>query len=164
MALRGHDKVVESLRAHLPQVSLFVGPYSVGRWTAAEHLRWRYNIDSDDVLRVHQLTVESADTIQEFDLTAPASSSFKLVIIDLYKSSKEAQLLLYSLVKELHYARVIVIAQQSELRSAFEVVAVRYNFKLLSSAAVTEVLIDRLGFGKDKAKDLAARSRRSTGD
>jgi replication-associated recombination protein RarA len=158
VAIHGHEKIIESLIRYLPPVALFQGPHSVGRWAVAEHIRWRYDVHVDDLLRVHALDMESVAVIQRFVLTSPAKGSFKLVIVELYRSSASAQVALASVLENLRHARVILIGQAFEVESRIRSLAVVYSFRYLSSAEVSAVLIDRMSFSPDKAKELGLRS------
>jgi hypothetical protein len=158
VAVHGHAAILASLERDLPAVSLFLGPFSVGRWTVAEHARWRYGIEGDDVLRVHDLTVDSARTIKEFTLTRPAISRFKLVIVDLHKATAVAQSMLRSsLVMPLN-ARIIVIAQPYEVWEYLKEHAVTYQFRYLAPKDISAVLVERMNFSPDRADDLALRA------
>lgn len=158
MAVQGHSNLLTSLHTYLPSVSAFIGPYSVGRWTVAEHLRWRYNIDPNDVLRVNTLDVEAAGTVQQFILTSPANSEFKLVIVELYKASAEAQAALVPSLENPRNARIIVVTQPHEASQAVLQYAVPYRFRYLSASDVSNVLIDKLAFSKERAEELGSRS------
>jgi hypothetical protein len=158
MAIQGHESIVASLDKNLPQISLFIGPYSVGRWAVAEHVRWKYDIRPDDVLRIHNLDVEAAATIHSFVSTRPARSKFKLVIVELYGAPEAGQSALLSTLVAPHYARIIVIAQHHEVSAAVREYAMVYKFSFLTPEQVAQVLIDRNGFGVDRAKELAKRA------
>jgi hypothetical protein len=158
VAIQGHASIVASLDRNLPQIALFMGPYSVGRWAVAEHVRWKYDIRPDDVLRIHNLDVEAAAAAHQFAASRPARSDFKLIIVDLYGSSSAGQSALVSTLVSPHYARVIIIGQRHEVSPAVAEHAVTYRFHLLQPEEVAKVLVDRNGFSDDRADDLASRA------
>lgn len=158
MAVYGHKKNLLYLDQFLPEVSLFLGPHSVGRWATAEHVRWRHGISNEDTLRVRTLDVAMAAVIRDFTATRPVNSPSKLVIVELYKSSQAAQLALAAFLEDVGYARVIIIAQSSEVHGVLVSRSIVYHFGYLSSEAVAEVLVHRMNFSVDRARTLAARS------
>jgi replication-associated recombination protein RarA len=158
VAVQGHAKLLERLHTHLPPVSLFLGPTSVGRWAVAEHLRWFHSVHVDDVLRVRELTPESAELIKEFSLTSPAASKFKLILVDLHKSNPTVQASILSVLENPKEARIILIGQASEAQNFIRQHAVIYRFSFLRPEEVARILVEKLDFSEERAEDLALRS------
>lgn len=158
MAIRGHTEIVRRLDEHLPRVTLLAGPYSVGRWSVAEHARWRHGISREDVLRVRTLTTETAETIREYTQVAPVESEYSLVIVDLYKSSEAAQVTLSAALDDPGHSKIIIIGQPHEVSSRIASRSTVFYFTLLEDEEVAQVLIDRMGFSADRAAELGARS------
>lgn len=158
MAIYGHASIISSLHTHLPPASLFRGPFSVGKWTVAEHLRWHYGVDESDVLRVHNLDVSAAEAIYEFSLTPPANSEFKLVILDLFNSTRGAQVALTSVLDNPRHARIIVVSTPGQELPGILSRTVPYRFSYLRTEEVAQVLSEKLNFSEDRAQALAERS------
>lgn len=158
MAIHGHHKILDSLHIYLPQVSLFIGPYSVGRWTMAEHLRWFWNIDTDDLLRIHTLDVEAAQTIREFSSTSPTVSDFKLVVVELYRASPAAQISLIDVLENPGKTRFIIIAQENEVIHGVRSRGVPFRFHYLNPEEVAIVLQEKVGFSQERALELGRRA------
>ena len=154
----GHNKIVASLQRFLPRAVLFVGPYSVGRWETAEHIRRNYGLDNDDVLRIHQPTVQDVHAAMDWALTPPAHSIFKLVIIELYKADNGTQTALCNALEFLGNARWIVIAEPGVTLPGILSRTVAYFFRPLQSADVSKILQERYSFGEERANTLAVRS------
>lgn len=160
ISVYGHERNLTSLHRYLPRVSMFVGPYSVGKWTTAEHLRQFYSIEDSDVLRVRQLTPESAQGALEFSLTPPARSTFKLIIVDLYQAERAAQAALSRAADDSRNAKIIIVNSGDFLHATSGLTSrsVTYLFNALSSENLSKVLQQRYQFGEDRANDLASRA------
>lgn len=159
MAVQGHSHHLERLHKELPPASLFVGPFSVGKWTVAEHLRWFYQIDPVDVLRVNELTTDAAEAVYEFTLTAPTASAFKLVIADLYKSTPLAQTALAFSLLNPRNARIIVVSTPADVIDAVRSLCIPFQFTYLSDEQLSNVLVQKMNFSPERAKSLAPAGR-----
>lgn len=154
MQVVGHGGLLSRLMGVLPSVSLFVGPSSVGKWTAAEYLRGVHEVSSADVLRVRRLTAEDARAIVRFASKA-AHGTIRLVIVRLDGASPATlSALLKSLEEAPSSTRFILTA--TELPPATIVSrATVFRFPLLSDEQVEDVLLLRK-FKPTEAKRYAA--------
>jgi hypothetical protein len=147
--LLGHDEHYAALKRHLGPVTILVGPRSVGKWTAAEHLRRFHQIGDSDLLRVNRLTADTARTVVRFASTAPHGES-KLAIISLTQASAAA---MATLLKTLEDATPTFRAILTSEREPIKTLASRgtiYRFKTLSDEHLIEILSERFGMkGKD---------------
>lgn len=149
---------VETWEQYVPQVSLFIGPRSVGKWTAAEEIRIIHGISNVDTLRVRKLDREAAGLIEAFIGSAASDSPFKLVIVQLGQGYKKFQdALLKSLESETSQTKVIFISDR-EVSPTLASRAVRATFRFLSEESVYKVLTSNGKMSKKVAKEAAARS------
>lgn len=141
----------------LRPVSLFWGPKSVGKRTAAEWLRWSLDIQEGDTARVSRLQVEDAGDLTRFLRTAPFGS-VRLAIVSLDGATVAASNHLLNALESLPpTSRVILISsvpQTGPLASR----AVHFPFHLLSTEAVEQVLVKKKGFSETQAKVWASTS------
>lgn len=151
------QEVVEKLSS-LPKVSLFEGPYSVGKWTTAEVLRRTNKISDADVLRVNKLRVGEAVSISRFSSMAPTSSDQRLVIVSLDGATVPA---LNHLLKTLEDApdtsRFVMVASRPVLETVRSRATV-FPFHALSTESVAEILETKKKFSPTQARIWAERS------
>lgn len=86
----GHDAVLRQLETSLPPVSVFYGPRSVGKTTAAEHLRDFYEVLPADYRYYDHLDMESARSIAYASTVAPRGR-FLLFVIQMDGSTRDSQ-------------------------------------------------------------------------
>lgn len=151
MKLIAHEKVVSDFMKELPQSSLFLGPGSVGKWTAAEVIRQKLNVSSSDVLRIKMSTADALRTYVRFASVSPVGG-VKLAIIRYNSANLDA--LLKTLEEPKPNVYTILISENSPkqtIRSRLRV----FQFPLLTQDQVAQVLTDVQGFKPDYAKRLA---------
>lgn len=151
MNLIAHQKVVEEFFKELPQTSLFIGPYSVGKWTAAEVVRQRLQVQPADVLRIKMSTADALRGYVRFASVAPVGK-VKLAIIRY--SSANLDFILKTLEEPKPGVYTILVSDKSPkatIRSRLRV----FQFPLLSSSQVAQVLTEVKGFKPDSASRLS---------
>lgn len=153
----GHRDVLSRIEVEKPPVSIFLGPESVGKWTAAEYLRGVWRVDEGDTLRVPNLTMDAARDVVQFSSVAPSASPKRLVIIRIPSvSTPSGEVLLKTLEEGTETTDFILIAQ-----TATAVVptlwsrATVYQFGFLTEEDVASVLLGR-NFQDGEARRLAA--------
>lgn len=152
MAVQGHGEVLRSLSTYFPDVTYFVGPESVGKWTVAEHLRRQYSIHNDDTLRIHKLSPQALGELAQFARSPAVASSTKLVIIEV---ERDASALLPYLVPT-SFVRYIVISENtlSEVRDR----AATFYFRYLTRNEVAKVLVEKYDFDPELAMEFGNKS------
>lgn len=156
MKLYGQPSVDPLFRS-LPAVSLFTGPKSVGKWTAAETLREHYGIQEEDVMRVRSLNVRTAELLEAFMASHASSSPFKMAIVQTWASSRKAQDKLLKALEEVTSTRIIFISDE-EVSSTLSSRAVRVPFTFLSDTDVQQILRTKGNIGEAAAKKASERS------
>lgn len=142
MAVVGHERITRVLALELPQVSLFVGPDSVGKWTAAEWLRREHAILDGDLLRIRRLTVDDARTLVRFASIAPVGAR-KLAIVRLDRATPASLHILLKSLEEAHESvRFILIAREKTLPTVVSRAEV-FQFSLLTTEQVTTILLKK---------------------
>jgi replication-associated recombination protein RarA len=150
----GHSRIIAELNRGLPQVSLFVGPKSVGKWTVAEKFRRDLDIEGSDLLRVRLLKMEDARNVVKFAATSPVGK-VKLAIIRItHAQPGPLQVLLKALEESAPTTKFILI----DTKMPNDTVVTRaqvFTFKLLKESQVESFLTDVKRFRPDEAKRLA---------
>lgn len=150
----GHSEIVQAVDNHLPAVSLFLGPSSVGKWELAERLKYVKNFKSSDVLRVRRLTQENARFIVKFASKRPKGSA-RLVIVRLTdKATVGAQNTLLKALEESSNTYFILIAEEEPI-ATIKSRAVVFNFGLLTDEDVFNILLQRRNYPAEKALECA---------
>src|ERR1700760_4156464 len=121
MHVYGHTPVLNGLRVELPQVSLFVGPRSVGKWTAAEDLAQWHKFPL--VHRVRTLTADSARSLARMVAYEPPEGRL-LALVRLQEPAEQR-------------------AQQNILLKALEEPAPNTSIILISHENVAETIASR---------------------
>ena len=152
----GHTEIVKVLTTSLPQVSLFLGPISVGKWELAEHVRKIHGVRAGDVLRVKRLTQENAKFVEQFAHSAP-QGEYRLCIIRLRKASDKALNTLLKTLEESDSAKFILIAEDRPLPTIVSRSEV-FSFGLLSQEEVQGILTHVKNFAPGPAGTRAALS------
>lgn len=157
MRVLGNDVTFKVLRRSLPPVSLFVGPWSVGKHTMADTLLRAHMTSGSDVLRVKRLTAESAKDVVSFAHTAPMGL-MKVAIIDLKHSTTGAvNVLLKTLEESPTTFRAILIAETLPA----PVVASRarvFYFRTLSMKHMEQIYTERFKMKPSEATVAASRA------
>jgi hypothetical protein len=134
----GHEMQLGWLARELPQVTLLVGPPSVGKRVLAEFVFSRYG-GTD--LAIEKLTAESARYAEEQSRISPMARAFKNIIIELDGSSEQVQnILLKTLEEPPATARFMLVASRYPLPTIVSRCAV-IKCGLLTDEQVTEVLV-----------------------
>jgi len=150
----GHRGIVQAVDNHLPAVSLFLGPASVGKWELAEHIRFIKKFKNSDVLRVRRLTQENARFIVRFASERPKGFA-RLVIARLTEqATRGAQNTLLKALEESPDTYFILIAEEEPLPTIRSRATV-FNFGLLSDEDVFNILLQRRNYSADKALEYA---------
>jgi hypothetical protein len=133
----GHDSVIAQLESSLPRVSIFYGPRSVGKHTAAEHLRDFYNVLPADYRYYPHLDMESARSISYASAVSPRGE-FLLFVINMDGASRDAQDALLLPIEE-SSARFILMSSR-HLPDTLLSRGTLYRFPLLSVESMTAIL------------------------
>lgn len=150
----GHKKNVEALEARLPEVSLFLGPESVGKWELAEHLSRFWKFDHADILKIYRLTKDNARAAVEFSQVRPRGSK-RLVIVRLdQKATVNAQNTLLKALEAGSGTSFILVAEEAPIPTIVSR-ATLFRFGLLSRDEVAQILEYRRGYSKDRADIIA---------
>ena len=152
----GHTEIVKTLTESLPQVSLFLGPISVGKWELAEHVRRYYDVRQGDVLRIKRLTQDNAKFVEAFAHSAP-QGDFRLCIIRLRKASESALNTLLKTLEESTSTKFILVAEETPLPTIVSRCEV-FSFGLLSQEEVEGILTHVKNFAPGPAGTRAALS------
>ena len=150
----GHSEIVRAVEDHLPSVSLFIGPRSVGKWELAEHLRAKLGFKSSDVLRVRRLTQENARFIVSFASERPKGHARLVIARITSQASVGAQNTLLKALEESRDTHFILIAEEAPLRTIQSRAEV-FRFGLLSDEEVFSVLVHIRNFSPEKAEHYA---------
>jgi hypothetical protein len=153
--LIGHDAVLERTLP-LPTAALFVGPRSVGKWTAAEHLRRAGHVAVGDVLRLHRLSVDDARSGVRF-ATSAAAGLDKLVIARLDDATPAALVVLLRALEESDPTVHFILVSENMPPDTITSRTVVQHFPLLTEQQVFEVLC-LLKKNPAEARVLAARA------
>lgn len=149
----GHQPHERALRAHLPAVSLFVGPDSVGKTTLAFQLVRAHDAD---LMRFQHLTVETARTCSEAAMMAPPRD-LRVIMLDLDGASESSLTVLLKALEEAPpTTKFILIASELPMNTIVSRCSV-FSFALLSEDDVAEIL-ERKKFAPAEARKLAALS------
>lgn len=158
MKVQGHTQILDATRTALPHVSIFSGPYSVGKWTTAEHLRWYHNVSSVDTTRVRNTTSEDVEWISSFALSAPVSSKFRLVLVDTYNLPFREQDKLVQVTEESKTSRFIFVGTSESFSPRLLARGVVFRFGYLTADEVFTVLTDKMNMTPSDARKYADRS------
>lgn len=151
----GHGEIVRAVRNHLPAVSLFLGPASVGKWELAETIRAERGFPAADVLRIRRLTQDNARFIVRFASERPKASA-RLVIAQLTdKATRGAQNTLLKALEESKDTHFILIAEDDPIPTIISR-STTFRFGLLSDDDVLNILVERRKFGAEKAIQAAS--------
>jgi replication-associated recombination protein RarA len=150
----GHAPLIALLeRNALPQVSLFSGPKSVGKWTTAEHLRKHHSYSPGDVLRIHRLTAELAREAVTFSSSAAVRDK-RLAIIEVDTATPTALTILLKTLEEPHDTQFILVSAGKPIPTIVSRSQV-YNFGFLGTEEVAQVLMEKRGFRQVDAMKYA---------
>jgi DNA polymerase III delta prime subunit len=158
----GHEEALSNLKTWLPPVSLFLGPPSVGKRRIARHLARYYKIAIFDCREIHRLTAEVARNLQQFIITTPSSSPFKLVTITLsseeYSASTEALNILLKVLEEPPpFAKFILVADRDPIPTIMSRAQV-FRLGYLSNKELCEVLTRVIGIEEKSAQAWTERA------
>lgn len=150
----GHSEIVRAVTNHLPAVSLFLGPASVGKWELAEHIRAERGFKSSDVLRVRRLTQENARFIVRFASERPKGFARLVIVRMTDKASVGAQNTLLKALEESINTYFIMVAEEPPLPTILSR-ATTFNFGLLSEKDVENILVVRNNYPPEKAENAS---------
>jgi hypothetical protein len=153
----GHDRVLVPLRDQLPPVSLFQGPRSVGKWTAAVDLARHHGIDPSDLRTYRRLDVAAAREILQF-LSVRSFVGPKAVVCRLDGASDQAVNSLLKILEEPPPAAHFVMCASSRPLLTVMSRSSRYAFGYLTEEEVASILVGVLGWADEDAEWAAARS------
>lgn len=157
--IAGHSRIQLAIeRDDLPQVSLFLGPKSVGkRRLANEYARENTN-SPRDLFRINRLTAELAREVGHFLHTAPAGTLWRIAIINIDATPiTNLNTLLKSLEEMPRFSQAILLASSPPIETIRSRAGVVHEFSLLSEEEVATALIRR-GINKADAQMRAAES------
>lgn len=153
--LIGHEQVLSRLGGGLPPVATFVGPASVGKWTAAEEVRREHAVVGADVFRARSMTMDEARAVVRFASTA-AAGRMKLTIARLDRATSQSMTVLLKTLEDSHSSvRFILVSENVPPRTIASRSEV-FDFPLLTEAQVVQVL---LAHGKSLAEAQLLASR-----
>jgi DNA polymerase III delta prime subunit len=157
----GHEPIRAALEAADPQVSLFLGPPSCGRWTLAEWIvREKWGLPASGVFRAHRLTADNSRFIESFALTAPTGDR-SAVICRTRKASLVAQNILLKTLEEAPPTTFFfLIADELPIPTITSRCHV-FRFGPLSDEEVQNILIEVKRLRPETAEDRAAIARGS---
>lgn len=142
----------------LPRVSLFVGPRSVGKWTAAETLRYRNKVSDSDVLRVKKLLVGDAEAVSRFASLAPTSGSRRLAIVNMDGATEAASNHLLKILEESPETTTFILVSSGFVLDTIRSRAAVFPFHALSTDDVAAILETKKKFSPTQARIWAERS------
>jgi len=143
--IAGHERIVAQIeRDGLPQISLFIGPKSVGKMRLANQLAKAEASTFEDILRINLLTAELARNVATFIHTAPKGNAARVVIVNIQRAPENnLNILLKSLEDVPTFARVILISQDTPMDTILSRAGAVYSFALLTTDQVEEALLLR---------------------
>ena len=150
----GHDHILRVLEGGLPRVSIFRGPYSVGKRTTAMHVAEQMDLSAADYLYVRHLDADRARSVRRFIMNTPQGER-RLAVVSLANASEVAQNILLAALESIPETSHIILIDDGD--AALETVLSRGNvflFQLLSAASVKKILMGR-NFGEASAEQLA---------
>lgn len=158
MSVIGHGQVVEHLRSDTPQVSLLLGPPSVGKTTAAEEVFADLGVHDPLLLRYASVKVGDARAMTQF--VGRRSVAPKGVLAQLDDVTAEAANAMLKLLEEPPPKTYFMLCASRPPLLTIASRAQTYRFGYLTDAEVAQVLMTtkpRL------AKDKAFKAARSSG-
>lgn len=152
----GHYAVCDLLEKNLPQVTLLVGPKSVGKRTLAQYVLTRHGCTPADTRVVEKLLVDDARSLFEFMSVAPFGK-LKGAVVRLEQASDISLNVLLKLLEEPpSFARFVLTSLRipsATIQSRAEL----YRLGLLTPGEISRILVSR-GMNKEAAQTAAARS------
>jgi len=150
----GHDRIIERLRNGVPQVSLFQGERSVGKWTTALWLRDHLGILPGDLLELRHLNMDAVREAVRFLKRAPFGER-RMLIAYLGGVTWQTQTGFLQVLEMLPPTSVVVFVAPPDvvspaLLSRTEV----FDFSLLRPEDVKQILMGR-NFKESTAEHLA---------
>jgi replication-associated recombination protein RarA len=152
MPLYGHDSLRVILEADLPRVTLLTGFPSIGKWTLAEHLRWKHGFEGMDVLRIHKLTADHARSVVEFAERASIATK-KLAIVRLDNATDRAQTILLKALEDTECVFILISSTGAlrTIRSRSE----EFRLGMLDRDTLAQVVRSRTNLGEAASYRLA---------
>jgi DNA polymerase III, delta subunit len=156
MSVVGHGQVVAHLRSDTPQVSLLLGPPSVGKTTAAEEVLGDLGVHDPLLLRYASVRVSDARAMTQF--TSRRSRKPKGILAQLDQVTPEAANAMLKLLEEPPPATYFMLCASHQPLLTIASRAQVYRFGYLTDAEVAQVLqTTKPRLARDKA-EKAARS------
>lgn len=135
----GHDAVVAQLEAHLPPVSIFLGPPSVGKHTTAGHLRDFYEVHEADYRYFSRLDSDAIRSIVESSSLTP-TGDFLLTVIEMDGSQQIAKIGLLTPLENADETHKFILLTSQHLSPTITSRGQRFSFPLLSEEDMEEIL------------------------
>lgn len=154
--LIGHPQAQLLFFGELPRLSLFHGPDSVGKWTAASEIAYQRKLNVWDVQKISRLTAETAREINTFAFIAPYGDC-RICIVNLKDATNGSLNSLLKTLEEAPLTSKFIFISESPTIDTITSRAQVVEFGLLSEAQVSQILVSRK-FSKEGAKTLAALS------
>lgn len=139
----GHDSVMSELETALPRVSLFLGPTSVGKTTAALHLREVHAVPDADFFYFDSLTASSSAEITRLAGLTP-QGEYRLIVVQMDDSARFSQdALLLTLEDSVDTTRFILISSKLLIPTLTSRCRI-FTFPLLSVSDMEKILTNIL--------------------
>lgn len=160
MNYHGHDELRASLkRSGLPQVSMFAGPWSVGKHTLARSELRRAGINAAETLDTKErLSVEVACQTKQFLQTRPLGTRKGCIVHTDSANEQALNTLLKILEEPPKYATIIIVTSKPTLLTIASR-AEKIQFGFLTTEEVASVLRDKFGLSNELATRAAKASR-----
>lgn len=156
MRIVGHARVISQLEEYLPEVTLLIGPESVGKMTVCAWAADHHGAHGTDVLRLDSLRMSDARGVRNFLQTRPMGD-LKAVLLRLDVASVDVlNVLLKEMEEPPQHARFLLTSVRPPLLTIMSRSLV-HRMGLLSEDEVEEILRLR-GMAHDRSRWAAQRS------
>lgn len=139
----GHAATVMTLQAHLPPVTILIGPASIGKRTLARHLADWHDIPTCDRMEcTSALMSETARSVVEFARRAPFGHT-RLSIIPMDGASTAAQNILLKTLEEPPDTATFILTATASVLPTVQSRAQVFHLGLLTDEQVVQILSAR---------------------
>lgn len=150
----GHDKIIHRLFQGVPQVSVFRGEPSVGKWTTALWLKDFLDIKEGDFMPIRYLSADAAREAVDFVRRAP-HGRYRMLTVYLGNAPWSNQSMLLTTLESLPTTVFVVfVTSPTDISHPLLGRGEIFDFRRLSTADVTKILMQR-NFREETAKRLA---------
>ena len=153
----GHDNIRRVLETSPPQVTVFLGPRSVGKWTMAEHLCRTWGVDESGIIRVRDFSFRIDVARELVRLATTKTRHLRVFIVRLDAASEDAVNAILPMLENLPANTRVILISSTEVSAPIASRAEVYRFGLLTTDQVKAVLKTR-NFGEGLASKLASSS------